>query len=124
MNHPDDFDEERSKVLLEKAYRRAYRPQGNQRHLLAMISADPRGDLLKSVTIPSLIIHGDYDPVVPCVHGSMADCLPESQLHVIERMGHGLPPRVCQRVIGIMVPYYQELSRRMADDANHLLCVT
>ena len=110
-NHPDDFDLDSTKALHEKAYQRAYHPEGNQRHLLAMISANPRGELLKSVVVPSLIIHGDCDPVVPLEHGKqLAECLTNRHLFIIERMGHGLPKRVCALAVKAMIKHFSNIS--------------
>lgn len=43
-------------LIIRAAYKRAYHPAGNQRQLLAMMHAEPRGKKLKSVLIPSLVI--------------------------------------------------------------------
>ena len=106
-NHPDDFDLEATKALHKKAYQRAYHPEGNQRHLLAMISASPRGERLQSVEVPSLIIHGDFDPVFSVEHGEqLSVCLHNSQLEIIENMGHGIPDRIHQQLIELMKNHF------------------
>lgn len=89
-----------SQTLSINAYQRAYHPEGFKRQLLAMICAEPRGEKLKQLKIKSLIIHGDYDPAFPLEHGKyLAQCLPNSQLEVIKKMGHGLPEGVCEKIV-------------------------
>jgi pimeloyl-ACP methyl ester carboxylesterase len=106
-NHPDDFDLNEIKAMHEKSYQRAYHPMGNQRQLLAMIFAEPRGEKLRSVLVPSLIIHGDYDPVAPMEHGEhLAKLLPNSKTLAIEKMGHGLPPRACPAMVAAMIDHF------------------
>jgi len=94
-NHPDDINIKMMRKLHEKAYQRAYHPEGNQRQLLAMMFTAPWDKKINKIQIPSLVIHGNYDPVVPLEHGKqLAKCLPNSRLEIIENMGHGIPERV------------------------------
>lgn len=98
--HPDDFDAAAARTICEKAYARAYHPAGNQRQLIAMLTAHPRGEALQKIMLPTFIIHGDYDPVFPLDHGQrLADVLENSELCVIPNMGHGLPKRAYTPII-------------------------
>lgn len=93
--HPNDYNEEEANQRYEKAYHRAYHPQGNQRHLLALMTAMPRGELLPQLKMPVLIMHGDYDPVFSVEHAQrLHEKIPQSQLHIIPNLGHGLPARI------------------------------
>ena len=99
-HHPDYFCEHSARELYTKAYQRAYRPEGSKRQLLAVMFARPRGNNLKQIQLPSLVIHGDYDPVFPIEHGKyLAQCLSGSHFEVIEKMGHGLPEFVHRKLI-------------------------
>ncbi len=105
--HPDDVDEQEIRNLHEKAYQRAYHPEGNQRQLLAMIFVEPRGEELKQVQIPALIIHGDIDPVVSIEHGErLAACIPNSRLEIMEKMGHGIPARLNDKFIDLLHEHF------------------
>lgn len=102
-NHADDFDIERITLSRRQAYQRAHHPAGNQRQLLAMITADPRNKQLKKLEISATIIHGDMDPVFPVEHGvELSTCLANSQLHVMKNMGHDLPPRFHEQILTIL----------------------
>lgn len=95
--HEEDFDEAKVCALQKQAYDRAYHPAGNLRQLLAMMGADPRGEALTALTMPSLILHGDHDPMVSTAHAeALHQALSNSQLKIYEKMGHGLPERCLQ----------------------------
>ncbi len=101
--HPDDYDVELSRQRLTQSYQRAYHPKGNQRHLLAMICAEPRTEALKNVRVPLLVIHGDYDPVFPAEHGrQLASLVDHAHLEMIENLGHGLPKRTYDTIAGLL----------------------
>jgi len=45
-----------------------------------------------SIKVPTLVIHGSDDPLVPDKHGrDTADAIPGAELLLIEGMGHDLP---------------------------------
>ena len=47
---------------------------------------------LGSVSVPTLVIHGDDDPLVPVEGGrETAEAIPGAELIIIEGMGHDLP---------------------------------
>jgi len=102
-NHPDDFNPEGARVLQEKAHERAYHPQGNHRQLLAMICAQPRGEALKVLNVPTVIVHGDCDPVFNLEHAKrLQSCIAGSRLEVIKNLGHGLPRRMHPELIAVL----------------------
>jgi pimeloyl-ACP methyl ester carboxylesterase len=87
------FDEEYHRRLAEKAFDRAFYPQGTGRQLMAVMAQENRKAALSSVTVPTLVIHGSDDPLVPPACGQdTADAIPGAELLVIEGMGHDLPP--------------------------------
>lgn len=78
--------------LAEAAYDRGYSAAGAARQVLAMLHARPLGELLKTLDVPALVVHGGADPMVPLAAGQRtAECLPGARLRVFERMGHDLP---------------------------------
>jgi pimeloyl-ACP methyl ester carboxylesterase len=75
-------------------------PAGTARQLAAILATKSRKEALKSITIPTLVIHGDADPLVPVECGiDTADAIPGAKLMIIEGMGHNLPPLVAPQVI-------------------------
>lgn len=86
------FDEEWHRNLAARAYDRAFYPQGMARQLMAILAHYNRKPALKSVTAPTLIIHGDEDPIVPVEGGKdAAEAIPDAELIIIEGMGHDMP---------------------------------
>ena len=87
------FDEDFHRRLAQKAFDRAFYPQGTGRQLMAVMAQENRTPALASVTVPTLVIHGSDDPLVPLACGQdTADAIPGAELLVIEGMGHDLPP--------------------------------
>lgn len=78
--------------------------RGQNGHGLAVVEALDRFDELASVTVPSMVVHGTADPVYPVEHGqALASQLPDSQLHLIEGLGHELPDRFLPALIDLFV---------------------
>jgi pimeloyl-ACP methyl ester carboxylesterase len=86
------FDEQFIRRISARAYDRAFYPQGVGRQMMAVMAQENRKPALASVTVPTLVIHGTADPLVPAEHGKdTADAIPGAQLLLIEGMGHDLP---------------------------------
>ncbi|MGD9371239.1 MAG: alpha/beta fold hydrolase [Desulfobacterales bacterium] len=86
------FDEEYARTTAAQAYDRSFYPQGVGRQLAAVLNQKDRRSALASVTVPTLVIHGSDDPLVPDEHGKdTADAIPGADLLLIEGMGHDLP---------------------------------
>ena len=102
------FDEVRMRELVELSYDRDPDPAGTARQLLAIMTAPSRKDALRSVTRPTLVIHGDADPLVPIAGGfDTARAIPGAKMLVIEGMGHELPEGAWPRVIDAIVELTQ-----------------
>jgi pimeloyl-ACP methyl ester carboxylesterase len=56
-----------------------------------MVQKD-RTDELGKLKIPSLVIHGDEDPLVPLAGGkATAEAIPDAEFIVVRGMGHVIP---------------------------------
>ena len=95
------FDEERALKRAIRAYERGLNPAGTARQLAAVIASGSRKEALKSVTTPTLVIHGDADPLLPLEGGiDTAEAIPNAELLIIPGMGHTLPLPVWPQVVG------------------------
>jgi pimeloyl-ACP methyl ester carboxylesterase len=66
---------------------------------LRQISKDNVYDLLPRLTVPTLIIHGEKDEIVPFRHGKkFADAVPGARLVTFAGGGHNLPGREAAKV--------------------------
>jgi pimeloyl-ACP methyl ester carboxylesterase len=93
-------DEELVRQYTAEAFDRCYYPEGMTRQLAAVLASGSRKEALKSVKVPTLVIHGDADPLVPVEGGKdTADSIPGAKLLIIEGMGHDIPIEVAPKII-------------------------
>ncbi|MFS4466355.1 alpha/beta fold hydrolase [Maribacter sp. 2210JD10-5] len=79
--------------------REGYRLMTARHHYAAILEASSREEKLKTVSVPTLIIHGVQDPVMPIAHGKkMAKIIPNADTLYIENMGHDLPYHAMGRI--------------------------
>jgi pimeloyl-ACP methyl ester carboxylesterase len=87
----DKFDEKVERELSARSYDRCFYPQGFTRQFAAVLASGGRKKALKSVSVPTLVIHGAQDPLVPPEHGrATAEAIPGAKLLVVKGLGHGL----------------------------------
>lgn len=109
--HEGDAAEiERLRRGLDAALTRAYRPEGTQRQLLAILAQPDRRAALASLRVPTLVLHGEVDPLVPVAAAhTLARAIPGAELEIIRGMGHSLPgsivARLVERVSGWVAAY-------------------
>ena len=88
--HPLDEDRARARALEDLD--RAWHPDGGARQILAALADGDRRPLLAEVKVPTLVLHGTEDPLIPPQGGQeTADAVPGSRLVWIEGMGHDWP---------------------------------
>jgi pimeloyl-ACP methyl ester carboxylesterase len=86
--------------LAGQVFDRGLNPGGAARQLAAIISSGSRKETLQSVIVPTLVIHGDADPVFPIQCGiATARMVPGARITVIEGLGHHFPPAAWPQVI-------------------------
>ncbi len=74
------------------SYDRAYHPAGVVRQLLAILAQPDRTEALHDVSVPTLVIHGDSDPLVDNSGGvATAEAVPGAELWLVPGMAHDLP---------------------------------
>jgi pimeloyl-ACP methyl ester carboxylesterase len=94
------FDEEGARRKAERAVDRCFHPDGGLRQLVAILTAPDRAPGLGRLTIPTLVIHGEMDPLVPPDNGRQtAAALRDTRLMMIPDIGHNLPERVWPEVV-------------------------
>jgi pimeloyl-ACP methyl ester carboxylesterase len=100
----DPFDEAFERARATRAVDRAYYAVGTGRQLVAVLAAEPRIERLKNVRVPTLVIHGKDDVLVPVENGRIvAAAVPGARLLEFEGMGHDLPRRVWPQVLDAIV---------------------
>lgn len=64
-----------------------------ERQFLAIFSSGDRSNQLKTIKAPTLILHGEDDPIVPLSAAKeLVEIIPQASLNIFEKMGHDLPP--------------------------------
>lgn len=88
---------------LERAARnfaRGLHPAGVARQLTAILASGSRREALAAVKLPTLVMHGDIDPLVPVACGvDTANAVPNAKLLRIPGMGHVLPIAMWPQII-------------------------
>ena len=81
----------RERALAE--YRRAYNPPGVAQQMAAIRASGDRRPKVRTITAPTVVLHGADDPLVPVEGGrDTAASIAGAELRVIPGMGHDLPP--------------------------------
>ncbi|EWM11885.1 alpha/beta fold hydrolase [Kutzneria sp. 744] len=93
------FDEAATRKLVTDEYARTKNIEAlSNAHATKRI--DSWTGRLGEITAPTLVIHGDEDPLFPIEHGrALADAIPGAELLTLKQVGHELPPRAWDRVI-------------------------
>jgi pimeloyl-ACP methyl ester carboxylesterase len=95
-----DRDEDDLREMAARSYDRGRNPAGSGRQLAAIIAAGDRTDDLRTVRVPTVVIHGTKDPLVrPSGGRATAKAVPGARLVTIEGMGHDLPRAAWPQII-------------------------
>ena len=86
------------------AYDRCYFPEGVARQMRAVMADGSRVERLRSVSVPSFVIHGEDDPLVPLAAGHDTAQALGVDIAVVPGMGHNIPaalgPEIARLVTG------------------------
>ncbi|MEV0133105.1 alpha/beta fold hydrolase [Dactylosporangium sp. NPDC050688] len=86
------LEEQALRELGRRAYDRGHDPAGARRQLAAIRASGDRRPGLAGVRVPTLVLHGDADPLVRVSGGrATAAAVPGARLVVYPGMGHDLP---------------------------------
>lgn len=93
-----------------RAIERAYRPAGTLRQLAAILADGDRRADLEELDVPTLVIHGGADPLVPPEAGrDTAAAIPEATYVEIEKLGHDLPEPVIGEVVSAITAHIHDV---------------
>ncbi len=101
---PEDEATLRQQVAAD--YDRSYYPPGVSRQLAAVLKNGSRVALLEKIHVPSLVIHGADDPLVPVDGGKdTAATIPGCELLIVPGMGHAIEPALVPTVADAIIAF-------------------
>lgn len=104
------FDQQRVGTLIGQAFDRSYYPEGTSRQYAAIMAGPPRTERLKSLKLPTLVLHGSADTLLrPECGRHTAQCIPGAEYHEIEGWGHDMPPEMVPLVSALILPFVRRV---------------
>lgn len=103
--------EERLRTRVRADFERSFSPFGTMRQMAAIVADGDRRERLRAITAPTLVIHGDADPLVPVEGGrDTAASIAGASLKIIPGMGHDLPLQLVDDIAGAIASHAQGAS--------------
>jgi pimeloyl-ACP methyl ester carboxylesterase len=100
---PACYDVARITADAHAAYDRCWDPEGRARQAMAVGASSSRVQALSRLTVPTLVVHGDADRLVPLESGrATAAAVPGARLEIVEGMGHDYPPLYWDRMVELI----------------------
>lgn len=100
----------RQRVISE--YERAFNPTGTQRQMGAIRGDGDRSERLGKLNVPTVVLHGADDPLVPLKGGeATAAAIPGAELRIVPGMGHDMPPSLYDTFIDAIVAAAQRAAK-------------
>ena len=88
---------------------RNHDPAGSVRQFAAMAADGDRTPLLGKIQCPTLVVHGENDPLIRAEGGRhTAECIKNAKLHVISGMGHDLPEALIPSIANLIACHCAE----------------
>jgi pimeloyl-ACP methyl ester carboxylesterase len=98
---PEFVDEQWRRAKAERLWDHGVHPRGTGRLLMAIVASGDRTAALASVRAPTVVVHGDADPLIDVSGGrATAAAIPGARLLVVPGLGHELPPAAWPEVVG------------------------
>ena len=100
-------DDDAARKLAADTIARQFYPVGTARQRAGIMASASRTDALKNISVPTLVIHGDNDPLVQLEGGILtAETIPGAQLEIMPGMGHAQFPLYQERVMALMLAHF------------------
>lgn len=109
--YPTPDDELRA--LVARAVDRSVYPAGFPRQLLAILANGSRVELLKTIRMPTLVLHGEGDPLVPVEGGrDTARLIPDAKLVTIPGWGHDMPSALVPKLADLVIKHLKTVANQ------------
>jgi pimeloyl-ACP methyl ester carboxylesterase len=92
---------------ITRSYDRGHNPAGVARQMSAIVASGDFRKHTRSIKAPTLVIHGNADPLVPIEGGyDVAKLVRGARMEVIDGMGHDVPPRFLPQITKLMLDHF------------------
>jgi pimeloyl-ACP methyl ester carboxylesterase len=109
------FDKDRIRDMVARSYDRGHDPAGSGRQLGAIIASGDRTAELRTIRVPTLVIHGSQDRMVARSGGvATAKAIVGARLMTVEGMGHDLPEAAWPQLVDGIAGHAQAVDRTAA----------
>lgn len=103
------FDENYYRDYVLQALARNYSPEGTKRQMVAVAMTGDLRPYIKSIDVPTLVIHGSIDPLFPLAAGQdIAENIVNAKLEIIEGMGHETPPALNSQIATLIITHLKQ----------------
>lgn len=103
-------------ILYNLRKRKGYNPDASEQQGAAVMKSGSRYEALEKLSIPTLIVHGKSDPLIPFAHGKKcAEIIPNADFMSVEGMGHDIPPVFSDQIIDRIIRHVEGTA--MVDEA-------
>ena len=99
--------EEQVQDLMGRLVAAGITSDGTARQLLAIAASPDRTPRLPSLAMPTLVLHGEEDPLVPVECGRATAAAAKSEIVTFPGMGHDLPEQLRERICGLISDHMQ-----------------
>jgi pimeloyl-ACP methyl ester carboxylesterase len=104
---PRYFDAEKHAVRAAAAFDRSFYPEGVARQFAAIVASGNRADALRTLSVPTLVIHGRADPLIHVSGGQRtAELIPGATLLLLHDAGHDIPEPLWPFVTSVMAAHF------------------
>lgn len=92
---------------ITRSYDRSFNPSGVLRQMSAIVASGDFRKVTRGIKSPTLVIHGNKDPLVPIEGGrDIAKLVRGARLEVMDGMGHDVPPRFLPDITKLMLDHF------------------
>jgi pimeloyl-ACP methyl ester carboxylesterase len=104
-------DTEQARQLSAAVIRRQFYPVGAARQRAGIMASGSRTEALRRISTPTLVIHGDSDPLVPVQGGiHTAEVIPGARLEILKGMGHAQFPKYQPELLRLITGHVRDNS--------------
>ncbi|MEA2353316.1 MAG: hypothetical protein QOJ14_1730 [Thermoleophilaceae bacterium] len=114
-----EIDEDYLRERAGRSWDRGYDPPGFGRQLAAIYASGNRSERLRSLRVPTLVIHGEDDPLIRLTSGqATAAAIEGAELLTIPGMGHDLPRGAWPQIVDAMAALVERVERERVPAAG------